>query len=116
GAVDPCHCIYMMRQDATCHLQTGLYGRLYALKSLLPYGVDHKAWRSIQATPNSPVVSSVKISDPVPVLPGRSVCVALNVCGPSARPIGARFQLPAMSAIVVPSTATPSLTVTRVSA
>src|SRR3954447_10140749 len=59
-------------------------------------------------------VSSVKLSVPVPVLPARSVWVAVNVCAPSASPAGVKLQAPVVLAVVVPRTVLPSLMVTAV--
>ncbi len=56
----------------------------------------------------------MKLSVAVPVLPARSVWLALNVWAPSARPFGVKLQAPVASAIVVPSVTPPSLMVTRV--
>ena len=60
------------------------------------------------------VLSSVKLSVAVPVLPARSVWLAVSVCAPSARPAGVKLQAPVPSAVTVPSVAPPSLMVTRV--
>ena len=63
----------LMRQIWTCRAKHNSYDSLYGAGPLLLYGVDHEASRSIQATPNSPVVSSVKISVPSRYCrPGRS--------------------------------------------
>src|ERR1700682_4101012 len=58
------------------------------------------------------VVSSVNVSDAVPVLPARSVSLATMVCDPSDRPLGVNDQTPAPFAIVVPRTVVPSFSVT----
>ena len=58
------------------------------------------------------VLSSVKLSVAVPVLPAASVWLAVRVCAPSASPAGVKLQAPAASAVVVPRTAPPSLIVT----
>ena len=60
------------------------------------------------------VLSSVRLSVAVPVLPARSVWVAVSVCAPSARPVGVKLQAPVLSAVVVPSVVPPSLIVTSV--
>ena len=60
------------------------------------------------------VLSSVKLSVAVPVLPARSVCVAVSVCAPSASPAGVKLQAPVLPVVVVPRTALPSLIVTTV--
>ena len=59
-------------------------------------------------------LSSVKLSVAVPVLPARSVWLAVSVCAPSANPAGVKLQAPVLSAVVVPSVAPPSLMVTSV--
>ena len=53
------------------------------------------------------VLSSVKLSVAVPVLPARSVWLAVSVCAPSARPAGVKLQAPVASAVVVPSVCRP---------
>ena len=60
------------------------------------------------------VVSSVKLSDAVPVLPNESVWLATIVCDPSDSPVGVNDQTPAPFAVVVPRTVAPSLSVTSV--
>ena len=60
------------------------------------------------------ILSSVKLSVAVPVLPARSVCVAVSVCAPSASPAGVKLQAPVLLAVVVPRTVLPSLMVTTV--
>ena len=60
------------------------------------------------------VLSSVKFSVALPVLPAWSVWVALSACAPSARPAGVKLQAPVPPAVVVPSVVPPSLIVTAV--
>src|SRR5436190_294477 len=55
------------------------------------------------------VVSSVKLSEPMLVLPAGSVCVATTVCWPSRRPVGVNDQLPLASAVAVAATGVPSI-------
>ena len=59
------------------------------------------------------VLSSVKLSAAVPVLPARSVWLALSVRAPSARP-AEQSSRRRRSAVAVPSVVSPSLMVTRV--
>ena len=49
------------------------------------------------------ILSSVKLSVAVPVLPATSIWVAVSVCAPSARPAGVKPQVPVLSTVVVPS-------------
>ena len=60
------------------------------------------------------VVSSVKVSDAVPVFPNPSVWLATMVWTPSASPVGANDQAPAPFEVVVPRTVAPSVSVTSV--
>ena len=60
------------------------------------------------------VLSSVKLSVAVAVLPAGSVWLALSVWPPSANPIGVKLHAPVASAIAVPSVRPPSLIVTSV--
>ena len=54
------------------------------------------------------VLSSVKASDVLPVLPAASVSLATTVCEPLTRPVGVKLQAPDASAVVVPAMALPS--------
>jgi hypothetical protein len=54
------------------------------------------------------VVSSVKLSEAVPVLPEASVWLATIVCTPSARPPGVKDHFPSASAITVVAIGLPS--------
>ena len=60
------------------------------------------------------VLSSVKLSVAVTVLPARLVCVAVRVCAPSRSPIGMKLHAPVLSAVGVPRVVLPSLIVTTV--
>ena len=55
------------------------------------------------------VVSSVKLSDAVPVLPKLSVWLATMVWAPSASPLGVNDQAPVASAVTVVAMALPSM-------
>src|SRR6266700_1689757 len=55
------------------------------------------------------VVSSVKVSEALPVLPNVSVWLATIVCCPSPRPVGANDQFPDGSAVVVTPLGVPSI-------
>ena len=55
------------------------------------------------------VVSSVKLSEAVPVLPKASVWLATMVCAPSASPLGVNDQAPCASAVTVVAMALPSM-------
>ena len=54
------------------------------------------------------VVSSVKLSEAVPVLPNVSVWLATMVCGPSASPLGVNDHAPWALAVTVVATGLPS--------
>ena len=58
------------------------------------------------------VVSRVKVSEEVPVLPAASVSLATMVWAPLARPVGVKLHTPLALAVVVPSVVEPSLSVT----
>ena len=55
------------------------------------------------------VVSSVKLSEAVPVLPKLSVWLATMVWAPSASPLGVNDQAPVASAVTVVAMALPSM-------
>ena len=54
------------------------------------------------------VLSSVKVSDALAVLPAASISLATTVCEPLTRPVGVKLQAPDASAVAVPATALPS--------
>ena len=54
------------------------------------------------------VVSRVKVSDVLAVLPAASVSLATTVCDPLPRPVGVKLQAPDASAVAVPAMALPS--------
>src|SRR5689334_5388709 len=60
------------------------------------------------------VLSSVKLSVVVPLLPGLPARVAASVYAPSASPVGVKLHAPVLSVIAVPSTMLPILIVTNV--
>ena len=55
------------------------------------------------------VLSSVKVSDVLPVLPAASVSLATTVCEPLTRPVGVKLQAPDASAVAVGAMALPSI-------
>ena len=55
------------------------------------------------------VLSSVKVSDALPVLPAASVSLAMTVCEPLTRPVGVKLQRPDASAVAVGAMALPSI-------
>ena len=59
--------------------------------------------------PLGAVVSNVKLSAAVPVLPNVSVWLATMVCGPSARPAGVNDHAPWASAMTVVPVGAPSM-------
>jgi hypothetical protein len=59
--------------------------------------------------PLGAVVSSMKLSAAVPVLPNVSVWLAAMVCGPSARPVGVNDHAPWASAVTVVAIGAPSI-------
>src|SRR5437764_1452555 len=63
---------------------------------------------AVAAVTTGAVVSRVKLSDPELVLPAKSVWAATTVCWPSAKPVGAKDQLPLASAVAVAATGVPS--------
>ena len=54
------------------------------------------------------VLSRVKASDALPVLPAASVSLATTVCDPLTRPVGVKLQAPDASAVAVVAMALPS--------
>ena len=54
------------------------------------------------------VVSRVKVSDALAVLPAASVSLATTVCDPLTRPVGVKLQAPDVSAVAVAAMALPS--------
>src|SRR3954453_19432526 len=60
------------------------------------------------------ILSTGKLSVAGPGLAAGAVWVAVSVCAPSDRPVGVKLQAPVPSAIVVPRTVPPSLSVTTV--
>ena len=54
------------------------------------------------------VVSSVKLSDAVPVLPAALVSLTMIVCAPSKSPLGVKLQFPLASAVAVDPISVPS--------
>src|SRR5262249_9377710 len=54
------------------------------------------------------VVSNVKVSEAVPVLPAPLVSLAMMVCWPSARPVSVNVHAPLLSAVAVVLIAVPS--------
>src|ERR1700761_4731955 len=60
------------------------------------------------ALPVGAVVSSVKLSEAVPMLPNASVWLATTVCVPSASPLGVNDQFPSASVVAVAVIAVPS--------
>src|ERR1700744_856883 len=60
------------------------------------------------ALPVGAVVSSVKLSEALPMLPNASVWLATIVCVPSANPLGVNDQFPSASVVAVAVIAVPS--------
>ena len=54
------------------------------------------------------VLSSVKVSDALPVLPAAAVSLATTVWEPLTRPVGVKLQAPDASAVAVGAMALPS--------
>src|SRR4051794_16968519 len=55
------------------------------------------------------VVSSVKVSDALPVLPAASDWLATTVCAPAARPLGVKLHRPLASAVTLVAPTVPSM-------
>src|SRR5882672_12464832 len=76
--------------------------------SLLDVPLSEAVTRS-GVLPVGATVSSVKLSEAVPVLPNVSVWLATMVCGPSASPVGVNDHAPWASAVAVAAIALPSI-------